>query len=163
MKNCKKISVSRIILSEIADFSPIHRQNRQIFGPKSRKIRQFLAPNHGKFASFQPPFNNIYPLLQKIKFYCIFMHEYFLRKSILDFFPKKLIEKNIFKMFYIFSASNFLILIELFFVLYKVKKICQISLEFGPAIGEIALIFPYSLYISPKSPGFIGISQYRQF
>ena len=36
-------SVARSFLSEIADFSPIYRQIRQVFGPKSRKIRQFLA------------------------------------------------------------------------------------------------------------------------
>ena len=36
-------SVARIFSSEIADFSPIYRENRQPFGPKSRKIRQFLA------------------------------------------------------------------------------------------------------------------------
>jgi len=37
-------SVARTFLSEIADFSTIYRQIRQVFGPKSRKIRQFLAP-----------------------------------------------------------------------------------------------------------------------
>ena len=41
-------SVSRNFLSEIADFTPIHRQNRQVFGPKSRKIRQFLPIFNGK-------------------------------------------------------------------------------------------------------------------
>ena len=60
-------SVSRSFLSEIADFSPIHRQNRQVFSPKSRKIRQFLAP----FLIIFTPYS------KKIKFYCIFMHEYF--------------------------------------------------------------------------------------
>ena len=42
-------SVSRNFLSEIADFSRIYRQIRQVFGPKSRKIRQFLAIYRKKF------------------------------------------------------------------------------------------------------------------
>ena len=41
-------SVSRKILLEIADFSQIYRQIRQVFGPKSRKIRQFLPTFNGK-------------------------------------------------------------------------------------------------------------------
>ena len=32
-------SVARTFLSEIADFGPIYRQIRQVFGSKSRKIR----------------------------------------------------------------------------------------------------------------------------
>ena len=36
-------SVARKFLSKIADFTPIYRQIRQVFGPKSRKIRQILA------------------------------------------------------------------------------------------------------------------------
>ena len=37
------LSVARFFLSEIADFSTIYCQIRQVFGSKSRKIRQFLA------------------------------------------------------------------------------------------------------------------------
>ena len=43
IKMSRIVSVSRSFWSEIADFSPIYRQIRQVFGPKSRKIRQFLA------------------------------------------------------------------------------------------------------------------------
>ena len=46
--NYKLSSVARIFLSEIADFSPIYRQIRQVFGSKSRKICQFLATFDGK-------------------------------------------------------------------------------------------------------------------
>ena len=35
-------SVARTFSSEIADFSQIYRQIRQVFGSNSRKIRQFL-------------------------------------------------------------------------------------------------------------------------
>ena len=49
-------SVARIFSSEIADFCPIYRQIRQLFGPKSRKIRQFLAIYSGKINPLSPKF-----------------------------------------------------------------------------------------------------------
>ena len=49
-------SVARSFLSEIADFSPIYRQIRQLFGPKSRKIRQFLVIYCGKIDPLSPKF-----------------------------------------------------------------------------------------------------------
>ena len=55
-KWCDDISVARIFSSEIADFSPIYRQIRQLFGPKSRKIRQFLAIYSGKIDPLSPKF-----------------------------------------------------------------------------------------------------------
>ena len=45
---CSNDSVARTFLSEIADFSQIHRQIRQVFGPKSRKIRQVFGPKSRK-------------------------------------------------------------------------------------------------------------------
>lgn len=57
------VSVSRIFSSEIADFSPIFRQIRQLLSPRSRKIRQFLAIYSGKLT----------PYPQNFEFYCIFM------------------------------------------------------------------------------------------
>ena len=55
------ISVARNFWSEIADFSPIYRQIRQLFGPKSRKIRQFLAMYSGIIDPLSP---KIWVLLQ---------------------------------------------------------------------------------------------------
>ena len=49
-------SVARTFLSEIADFSQIYRQIRQVFGPKSRKIRQFLPTFNGKIDPSPPKF-----------------------------------------------------------------------------------------------------------
>ena len=55
-QNDVEYSVARIFSSEIADFSPIYRENRQPFGPKSRKIRQFLAIYCGKIDPLTPKF-----------------------------------------------------------------------------------------------------------
>ena len=69
-------SVSRTFLSEIADFSQIYRQIRQVFGPKSRKIRQFLAPF----------INYIYPPPKKFQ---VLLHFYALTFLKIEFFPPK--------------------------------------------------------------------------
>ena len=57
-------------LSEIADFSPIYRQIRQLFGPKSRKIRQFLAIYSGKIDPLSPKFRVL------LHFYALIFSEF---------------------------------------------------------------------------------------
>ena len=66
-------SVSRNFLSEIADFSSIYRQIRQVFGSKSRKIRQFIAPFS---VIFTPAIGQIalhLPTTQKISSFIAFL------------------------------------------------------------------------------------------
>jgi len=82
-------SVARNFLSEIADFSRIYRQFRQVFGSKSRKIRQFLPTINGKIDPSPQKFQfllHFYPLIifkiQKVKIKLVF------EKKIIIFFFK---------------------------------------------------------------------------
>ena len=68
-------SVARIFSSEIADFSPIYRQIRQLFGPKSRKIRQFLAIYSGEIDPLSPKFRFL------LDFYALIFSEFKILKN----------------------------------------------------------------------------------
>ena len=79
MQTTVQFSVARTFLSEIADFSQIYRQIRQVFGPKSRKIRQFLPTFNGKIDPSPQKFQfllHFYALIifkiQKVKIKLVF-------------------------------------------------------------------------------------------
>ena len=106
-----KRSVSRTFWSEIADFSPIYRQIRQVFGPKSRKILQFLAI----FVIIFTPYSKEFQVL--LHFYA----STFLKNG---FSQKKMNFKKIFiKIYYSFGSFKNFDFLRVFtcFFLVKVK------------------------------------------
>ena len=116
-------SVSRTFLPEIADFLPIYRQIRQVFGPISRKIRHFLAVFLDKI--YRRPEKKLWftPSSKNFQFYSILsinISENGFSPRI--FLPKKGNKKKIFSEIYdIFGAWKILIFLELKLVLCLVK------------------------------------------
>ena len=116
-------SVARTFLPEIADFLPIYRQIRQVFGPISRKIRHFLPVFLDK--KYRRPVKKLWftPSSKNFQFYSILSINIFENGfSPRIFLPKKGNKKKIFSEIYdIFGAWKILILSELFLVLFLVK------------------------------------------
>ena len=137
-------SVARTFLSEIADFGPIYRQIRQVFGSKSRKIRQFIAPFS---VIFTPAIGQIalhLPTTQKISSFIAFLCINIFKNGIFSSKKKtKLkiyISKNILH-FLGFKNCDFVEAISrcsrligtrwLFLLLCLVKRSAKLTLYFG--------------------------------